>query len=86
MGSAQMYLSKGVNQYPTYQKFLKKGDSYHDKEIKMSLNDFEKPSDIIGVYHLAVYGNEISSYSLLLANHFSNVRRIKFQHLSTILL
>lgn len=79
-----MYLSKGVNEYPTYQSYFKKGDSYHDKKIMITTQEFMNPSDIIGVYHLAVYGNETSIYSLLLANHFSSVRRMKFQFLTSI--
>lgn len=53
-------MSKGVNNYPTYQKYFKRGDSFHDKEIMVTTKEFLNSTDIIGVYHLAVYGNETS--------------------------
>lgn len=73
-----MFLSKGLDRFPTESIYWKKGDKFHDKEIIVEKGEFKEESEIVDTYHLMVYGSEISKFSLFLANNYSNIRRLKY--------
>lgn len=77
-GAVSLFLEKGMNEYPTIERYWKKSVSSSGDVITVQKTEYQT---VLTSYAFicGVYGNKESSFSILFLPDFQNVIRVEFQ-------
>lgn len=78
-GTPQLYLEKGLEDFPTLRRFWKKSAGTKGEEI--FVNDEDPLATSSPGYIVGVYCKEMSEYSLIFLPEFTNLIKLQFQKL-----
>jgi hypothetical protein len=80
-GSAQMYISEGLEDYPTLKRFWRKSVGSKGEEILVNEEDPSETKKVVSGYIVGVYCLEMSEISLLYMPDFTSLIKLQFQKL-----
>ena len=80
-GESDLYINKGMYNFPTTDNYWKKSATYKGDEIEINSKMFKNDYDYIGTFTVGVYSREFSRFNLVVSPSFGNLLNIKYQNL-----